>query len=53
MSGSVIKFFEGNNEESNTKIIFHALQQKPHVAVYSKVTDVLVLMVFVNKFNEK
>ena len=36
--------------------IFHALQQKTNIAVYSKDKDVLVLMVFVyalNKFNVK
>ena len=49
-------FFECNNEEGNTRIISHALQQKKNVAVYSKDTDVLVLMVFayaLNKISEK
>ena len=46
ISSSVKKFFECNNEEGNTGIIFHALQQRTNVAVYSKDTDVLVLMVF-------
>ena len=56
ISSSVTKFFECNHEESNTRIIFHALQQKTNVAVYSKDTDVLVLMVFayaLDKINEK
>ena len=53
---TVTKFFECNHEEGNTRINFHALQQKTDVAVYSKDTDVLVLMIFayaLNKINEK
>ena len=56
ISSSVTKFFECNNEKGNTRITFHALQQKTNVAVYSKDPDVLVLMVFayaLNKINEK
>ena len=56
ISSSATKFFECNYEEGNTRIIFHALQQKANVAVYSEDTDVLVLMVFayaLNKINEK
>ena len=56
ISSSVTKFFEFNNEEGNTRMIFSALQRKTNVAVYSKDTDVLVLIVFayaVNKINEK
>ena len=56
ISSSVTKFFEYNNEEGNTRIIFHALQQKANVAVYSKDTDILILMVFayaLNKISEK
>ena len=56
ISSSVTKFFECNNEEGNTRIIFHALEQRANVAVYSKDTDVLVLMVFthaLNKIKEK
>ena len=45
ISSSVTKFFECNNEEGNTKITLHALQQKTNVAIYSKDTDALVLMV--------
>ena len=45
-------FFECNNEEGNTRIISHALQQKENVAVYSKYTDVLVLMVFAYAHNK-
>ena len=40
------EFFECNQEEGNTRITPYALQQKENVAVYSKDTDVLVLMVF-------
>ena len=40
------EFFECNQEEGNTRITSYALQQKENVAVYSKDTDVLVLMVF-------
>ena len=56
ISSSVTKLFECKNEEGNTRIIFHASQQKTNVAVYSKDTDVLVLMVFayaLNKIKEK
>ena len=56
ISSSVKKFFKCNHEEGNTRIIFHALQQKKNVAVCSKDTDVLVLMLFayaLNKTNEK
>ena len=56
ISNSVTKIFECKNEEGNTSIIFHALQQKTNVAVYSKDMDVLVLIVFanaLNKINEK
>ena len=56
ISSSATKFFECNHEEGNTRIVFHVLQQKTNVAVYSKDTDVLVLMVFgyaLNKINEK
>ena len=43
-------------EEDDTRIIFHALQQKTNVVACSKDTDVLVLMVFayaLNKTNEE
>ena len=43
-------------EEDNTRIIFHVLQQKTNVVSCSKDTDVLVLMVFayaLNKTNEE
>ena len=56
ISSSVIKVFECNYEEADTRMIFHVFQQKPDVAVCSKDTDVLVLMVFVyalSKANEK
>ena len=49
-------FFECNNEESNTRIIFHALQQKTNATVYSKDKDVFDFIVFayaLNKINEK
>ena len=32
ISSSVTKFFECNNEEGNTRIIFQTLQQKSNVA---------------------
>ena len=56
ITSSVTKFFECNSKEGNTRIIFHALQQKTNVAVYSKDTGVLALMVFAHalkKINEK
>ena len=56
ISSSVTKFFEFKNEEGNTRIVFHAWQQKTNVAVYSKDMDVLFLMVFAyafSKINEK
>ena len=45
MSRSVTKVFKFNHEEGDTRIIFHALQQKTNVLVCLKDTDVLVLMV--------
>ena len=56
ISSSVTKVYECNDEADNTRTMFHALQQKTNVAVYSKDTDVLVLTVFayaLNKINEK
>ena len=53
ISSSVTKFFEWNHEEGNTRIILHALQQKTNVAVYSKDTDVLVLIVFAYALNRQ
>ena len=56
ISRSVTKIFECNHEESDTRMIFHALQQKTNVVVCSKDTAVLVFMVFpyaLNKINEK
>ena len=56
ISGSVTKIFKCNHEEADTRMIFHALQQKTNVAVCSKDRDVLILMVFAyafNKINEK
>ena len=56
ISSSVTKFFKCNHEKGDTRIMFHALQQKTNVAVHSKDTDVLILMVFayaLNKINEK
>ena len=56
ISSKITKFFECNHEEGNTKTAFHALQQKTNVSVYSKDTDVLILMVFgytINKINQK
>ena len=46
ISSSVTKVFECNHEENDTRIIFHALQQKTDVVVCLKDTDVLVLLVF-------
>ena len=43
--------FECNQEEVDTRMIFHASQQKTNVAVCSKDTGVLVLMVFVYALN--
>ena len=48
--------FECNDEEANTRMIFHALQQKTNVVVCSKDTGVLVSMAFVytlHEINEK
>ena len=45
ISSSVTKVFKFNHEEGDTRIIFHALQQKTYVVVCLKDTDVLVLMV--------
>ena len=43
-----------NNEEGNTRTIFHVLQQKTNVAVYSKDADVLIVFAYdLNKINEK
>ena len=47
--------FECNDEEADTRMIFHALYNR-NVVVCSKDTDVFVLMVFVyalNKIDEK
>ena len=46
ISSSVTKAFECNHEEGDTRIIFHALQQKTDVVVCLKDTNVLVSMVF-------
>ena len=56
ISSSATKVFDCNPEEVNTRMIFHALQQKTSVGVYSKDTDVIVLIIFayaLNKINEK
>ena len=48
--------FECNQNKVDTRMIFHALQQKTNVVVCSKDTNVLVLMIFVyalDKINEK
>ena len=55
ISSSVTNVFECNHEESDTRIIYHALQQKADVATCLKDMDVLVLMVFayaLTKINE-
>ena len=47
---------ECNHKEFDTRMIFHALQQKTNVVVCSKDEDLLVLVVFVyatNKINGK
>ena len=47
---------ECNHEEFDTRMIFHALQQKANVVVCLKDEDLLALVVFVyapNKINEK
>ena len=51
ISSSVTKVFECNHEEGDTRIIFHVLQQKTNVTVYSKDTGVFVLMVFAYAIN--
>ena len=55
ISSSVTKIFECSHEESDSKIIFYALQQKTDVVVCLKDTNVLVLLVFayaLTKINE-
>ena len=55
ISSSVTKVFECNHDEDDTRIIFHAIQQKTDVVVSLKDTDVLVLLVFaytLTKINE-
>ena len=41
ISNGVTKVFKCNHEESDTRIIFHALQQKANVVVCSKDTDLV------------
>ena len=55
ISSSVTNVFERNHKENDTRIIYHALQQKTDVAICLKDMDVLVLMVFayaLTKINE-
>ena len=55
ISSSATNVFECNHEESDTRIIYHALQQKADVATCLKDMDVLVLMAFayaLTKINE-
>ena len=46
ISSSVTKVFEYNHEEDDTRIIFHALQQRADVVVCLKDTNALLLLVF-------
>ena len=53
---NVAKVFECNHKVVDTRMIFHALQQKINVAVCSKDAEVFVLMVVayaLNRINEK
>ena len=43
---SVTKVFECNHEKADTRMIFHAFEQKTNAVVGSKDTGVLVLIVF-------
>ena len=39
--------FTSNHEEADTRIMLHALEEDTHIAVVSKDTDVLILLVYV------
>ena len=44
----IVKLFENNHEEADTRMVLHALYKNTNVVIVSKDTDVLILLVYMH-----